>query len=168
MGHAQGARFMPPAVAALSTSRRSTARVAESARDPGGARRPSRFSYAFLARRNAVKTRLLALALMLGVVAAAPSASAAEFADTRPGAFPISWKQCPDRPEVQCGTLRVPLDWARPRGEKITLALARHRATDPAHRIGALFVNPGGPGGGGVQIATNADLIFSPELVSRF
>jgi pimeloyl-ACP methyl ester carboxylesterase len=115
-----------------------------------------------------VKTRLLALALMVGVVAAAPSASAAESPDTRQGAFPISWKQCPDRPEVQCGTLRVPLDWARPRGEKITLALARHRATDPAHRIGALFVNPGGPGGGGVQIATNADLIFSPELVSRF
>jgi pimeloyl-ACP methyl ester carboxylesterase len=104
---------------------------------------------------------------MVGVVAAAPSASAAESPDTPQGAFPISWKQCPDRPEVQCGTLRVPLDWARPRGEKITLALARHRATDPAHRIGALFVNPGGPGGG-VQIATNADLIFSPELVSRF
>jgi pimeloyl-ACP methyl ester carboxylesterase len=115
-----------------------------------------------------VKTRLLALALMLGVVAAAPSASAADSAHSRQGAFPISWTQCPDRPEVQCGTLRVPLDWARPRGKKITLALARHRATDPAHRIGALFVNPGGPGGGGVQIATYADLIFSPELVSRF
>jgi pimeloyl-ACP methyl ester carboxylesterase len=115
-----------------------------------------------------VKTRLLALALMLGVVAAAPSASAAESPDTRQGAFPISWKQCPDRPEVQCGTLRVPLDWAQPRGERITLALARHRAADPAHRVGALFVNPGGPGGSGVEIATYADRLFSPELVSRF
>jgi pimeloyl-ACP methyl ester carboxylesterase len=115
-----------------------------------------------------VKIRLLAVALMLGIVAVAPSASAAESRDTPRGAFPISWTQCPDRSDVQCGTLRVPLDWARPRGEKITLALARHRATDPAHRIGALFVNPGGPGGGGVEIATYADLIFSPELVSRF
>jgi pimeloyl-ACP methyl ester carboxylesterase len=48
------------------------------------------------------------------------------------------------------------------------LALARHPATDAAHRIGALFVNPGGPDGGGVETATNADLIFSSELVSRF
>jgi pimeloyl-ACP methyl ester carboxylesterase len=115
-----------------------------------------------------VKTRLLALAVVLGVVAATPSASAAQFADTRQSAYPISWKPCPDNPVVQCGTVRVPLDWARPRGEKITLALARHPATDPAHRIGALFVNPGGPGGGGVEIATAAHLIFSPELVSRF
>lgn len=115
-----------------------------------------------------MKTRLLALAVVLGVVAATPSASAAQFADTRQSAYPISWTPCPDRPVVQCGTVRVPLDWARPRGEKITLALARHPATDPAHRIGALFVNPGGPGGGGVQIATAADLIFSPELVARF
>jgi hypothetical protein len=115
-----------------------------------------------------VKTRLLALAVMLGVVAAAPSASAAESGDTPRGAFPISWTQCPDKPDVQCGTLRVPLDWARPRGEKITLALARHRATDPTHRIGALFINPGGPGGSAVEIATFADQVFSPELVSRF
>jgi pimeloyl-ACP methyl ester carboxylesterase len=115
-----------------------------------------------------VKIRLLAVALVLGVVAAAPSASAAASRDTPQSAFPISWQPCPDRAEVQCGTVRVPLDWARPAGEKIALALARHRATDPAHRIGTLFVNPGGPGGGGVEIATFADQIFSPELVARF
>jgi pimeloyl-ACP methyl ester carboxylesterase len=115
-----------------------------------------------------VKTHVLALALMLGVVATAPSASAAGSTDTPQSAYPIQWTQCPDRPEVQCGTVRVPLDWSRPSGEKITLALARHLATDPAHRIGALFVNPGGPGGGGAQIAVGADVIFSPELVARF
>ena len=115
-----------------------------------------------------MKTRLLALALMLGVVAAAPSASAAESPHNGRGAFPISWTPCPGRPEVQCGTLRVPLDWARPTGARITLALARHLATDPAHRIGALFINPGGPGGSGVEVATIADLVFSPELVARF
>ena len=121
-----------------------------------------------LGTEKPVKTHLLALVLMLGVVAAAPGASAAESADTPQSTYPISWRPCPDQPKVQCGTLRVPLDWARPRGEKITLAVARHPATDPAHRIGALFVNPGGPGGGGVEIATLAELIFSPELVSRF
>ena len=110
-----------------------------------------------------MKTHLLALALMLGVVAAAPSASAAGSSDIPPSAYPINWKQCPDRPEVQCGTLRVPLDWARRRRED-HVALARHPATDPAHRIGALFFNPGGPGDGGVEIVIAADLIFSPTL----
>ena len=115
-----------------------------------------------------MKTRLLALALMLGAVVATPSASAAQSAGSGRDAFPISWSPCPDRPEVRCGTLRVPLDWAHPRGEKITLALARHAATDPAHRVGALFVNPGGPGGGGAQIAIGAELFLSAELLARF
>jgi pimeloyl-ACP methyl ester carboxylesterase len=115
-----------------------------------------------------VKKHLIAVTMTLVAVGAAPGATAANPADTSPSAYPIAWKPCPDRPEVQCGTLRVPLDWARPRGEKITLAIARRPASDPAHRVGALFVNPGGPGGGGVEIATNADLIFSPALVSRF
>jgi pimeloyl-ACP methyl ester carboxylesterase len=115
-----------------------------------------------------VKKHRLALALMVGVVATATSASAAGSAGSAPSAYPIAWTPCPERPEVQCGTVRVPLDWARPRGEKITLALARHLATDRAQRIGALFVNPGGPGGGGAQIAIGADVILSPELVARF
>ena len=36
------------------------------------------------------------------------------------------------------------------RGAKIELALIRLPATDPAHRIGTLFTNPGGPGNSGV------------------
>jgi pimeloyl-ACP methyl ester carboxylesterase len=116
-----------------------------------------------------VKRQLLTLALVLGLSAAAPGASAvAEPSDTASGRYPISWQPCPDRPVAQCGTMRVPLDWARPGKDKIILALARHPATDPAHRIGVLFVNPGGPGGSGVELATHADLVFSAELVARF
>ncbi|MET0415007.1 MAG: alpha/beta hydrolase [Actinoplanes sp.] len=108
--------------------------------------------------------RLLPLVLVLGVVASAPGASAVGAPET----YPIRWQPCAERASVQCGTVRVPLDWGRPRGEKITLALARHPAADQARRTGTLFVNPGGPGGGGAQIAVYADQIFSPELVSRF
>ena len=32
------------------------------------------------------------------------------------------------------------------------IALARIPASDPAHRIGTVFVNPGGPGGSGVGL----------------
>jgi pimeloyl-ACP methyl ester carboxylesterase len=39
----------------------------------------------------------------------------------------------------------VPLNYRRPRGATIRPAVLRHLATEPAHRIGSLFVNGGGP-----------------------
>jgi pimeloyl-ACP methyl ester carboxylesterase len=56
----------------------------------------------------------------------------------------LSWTPCDDG--FQCATARVPLDYRHPDGAKISIALVRHLATDPAHRIGSLFVNGGGPG----------------------
>jgi pimeloyl-ACP methyl ester carboxylesterase len=46
----------------------------------------------------------------------------------------------------ECTTVQVPLDYAHPDGRKITLAVSRIKATDPAHRRGVLMLNPGGPG----------------------
>jgi pimeloyl-ACP methyl ester carboxylesterase len=67
-----------------------------------------------------------------------------------------------------CGTVRVPLDWARPSGPTITLGVARRTADQPTRRVGALFVNPGGPGGSGVEITKFTDFFFSPALRARF
>jgi pimeloyl-ACP methyl ester carboxylesterase len=50
---------------------------------------------------------------------------------------------------TDCGTLRVPFDYGRPGGRQITIALTRLEATDPAHRLGSLAVNPGDPGASG-------------------
>jgi pimeloyl-ACP methyl ester carboxylesterase len=50
---------------------------------------------------------------------------------------------------TQCGTLQVPLDYASPHGRQITIAFTRLPATDQAHRLGSLALNPGGPGGSG-------------------
>ena len=52
----------------------------------------------------------------------------------------------------QCATAVVPLDYDRPKGKQITLALARLPASDPSRRIGSLFLNPGGPGGSGRRL----------------
>ncbi|MCE0445068.1 hypothetical protein LT493_07795 [Streptomyces tricolor] len=49
----------------------------------------------------------------------------------------------------RCATLKVPLDWSRPDGRTIGLALIRSRATG-GDRIGSLVFNFGGPGGSGV------------------
>ncbi|GHF40567.1 proteinase [Kitasatospora xanthocidica] len=68
----------------------------------------------------------------------------------------IDWRPCPDAgadadgPAVECGTLTVPLDYADPGGRTIGVALARKPAADRDERIGALLVNPGGPGNSGV------------------
>src|SRR4051794_26728588 len=50
----------------------------------------------------------------------------------------------------QCATLKVPVDWAKPDGSTIGLALIRSRASG-GDRIGSLLFNFGGPGGSGVD-----------------
>ncbi|MDT9696266.1 alpha/beta hydrolase [Streptomyces sp. P17] len=51
----------------------------------------------------------------------------------------------------ECATLRVPLDWAKPEGETLGIALIRSEATGE-DRIGSLLFNFGGPGGSGVSM----------------
>jgi pimeloyl-ACP methyl ester carboxylesterase len=86
---------------------------------------------------------------------------------------PIAWTTCPDDPDNpgvpdgECGALRVPLDWDRPWGPSIGLAVARHRATDSAHRLGVLLADAGGPGSSGAEIALSPGY-FSPEVRARF
>ncbi|MFJ7213263.1 alpha/beta hydrolase [Amycolatopsis sp. NPDC098790] len=86
---------------------------------------------------------------------------------------PIAWTTCPDDPDNpgvpdgECGTLWVPLDWNRPQGPSIGLAVARHRATDSAHRIGVLMADAGGPGSSGAEIALSPGY-FGPEVRARF
>ncbi|CAM5636688.1 peptidase [Streptomyces purpurascens] len=106
--------------------------------------------------------------LMTGTAVAAPSAE-----DRAEALLPgrIAWAPC-ESPSGEgtfdCATVKVPVDWKRPKGATFELALARHRATDPARRIGSLLVNPGGPGGSGVDFAFRAPDSFSPELLERF
>lgn len=61
----------------------------------------------------------------------------------------ITWKGCGGG--FDCGTLTVPLDWTKPSGKAIKLAVIRKPAQDKTHRIGSVVLNPGGPGEGGVS-----------------
>jgi pimeloyl-ACP methyl ester carboxylesterase len=80
----------------------------------------------------------------------------------------IAWTPCPEDRSAECGVLRVPVDWTKPYGTKIDIAVARRRATDPARRVGALVINPGGPGGSGVEFAIAGSEFFSPALRRSF
>ncbi|MCH0564073.1 alpha/beta hydrolase [Streptomyces sp. MUM 2J] len=87
--------------------------------------------------------------------ASAPSGSAAELPSSLTSQK-LGWGRCrgtADSPapggDWQCATLKVPLDWSKPGGETIGLALIREKARG-GDRIGSLLFNFGGPGGSGV------------------
>lgn len=54
-----------------------------------------------------------------------------------------------DRAGARCAEITVPLDYTRPGGRAITIAMSRLAATDTANRIGVLLLNTGGPGAPG-------------------
>jgi pimeloyl-ACP methyl ester carboxylesterase len=115
-----------------------------------------------------VRRRRLAalLALLLAPPIAAATTSTPSVA-AHPKVPDLSWSDCGDG--MQCTRVTVPLDYDRPRGEQITLALARRPATDPAHRVGSLFVNNGGPGNSVLDfMRTDVTGVLSPDLQARF
>ena len=72
----------------------------------------------------------------------------------------LSWVRCSS---FQCARLTVPLDYADPTGATLDLALLKVPARS-GKPIGALLVNPGGPGASAVQHAARADRIVSPGV----
>jgi pimeloyl-ACP methyl ester carboxylesterase len=72
---------------------------------------------------------------------------------------------------LACAALRVPLDYADPHGEQITIGLNRLPARDPAKRIGSLIFNPGGPGGAASPVVAreaSGTPVFTPAVLEHF
>ena len=78
----------------------------------------------------------------------------------------LSWQPCDHG--FQCARLLVPFDYKRPAWRRFSLPVIRLPATDPRARIGSLMVNPGGPGGSGVQYALEARTQVSAAVRARF
>ncbi len=64
--------------------------------------------------------------------------------------------------------VKLPRDYDKPTGSTVTIALFKIPAADPASRIGTLFLNPGGPGGSGVDIAMAATGFLTQSVLDRF
>jgi len=60
----------------------------------------------------------------------------------------LRWQSCGNG--LTCTAVLAPLDYAKPDGTAITLAMVRRAATSEP-RLGTLFINPGGPGGSGTS-----------------
>lgn len=85
---------------------------------------------------------------------------------------PVAWRPCPEVPReivgvtaprvtYECATITVPRDWAAPEDSgTFELALIRIRKEGQRDRIGSLVINPGGPGGSGIEAAVL--LTFGP------
>ncbi|GAA4004010.1 MULTISPECIES: alpha/beta hydrolase [Streptomyces] len=111
---------------------------------------------------------VLVTATLIAGAVAAPTASAdtrhgqdreargAAIAAAKAEKTGIDWQDCPadwglEKP-IQCGYVTVPLDYAKPYGKQIKLAVDRIGNTGTKEeRLGALVYNPGGPGGSGLR-----------------
>jgi pimeloyl-ACP methyl ester carboxylesterase len=78
----------------------------------------------------------------------------------------LHWAAC--HRDFQCARLEVPFDYRRPAWRRFSLPVIRLPATDPRQRIGSLVVNPGGPGGSGVDYALQARRQVSAAVRARF
>lgn len=78
----------------------------------------------------------------------------------------IEWSPCGSGSD--CGWLVVPLDWDVPSGPTIGVFVVSTPAADPDRRIGALVVNPGGPGASGVDFARGGGPYAGTALAERY
>ncbi|QNP70348.1 alpha/beta fold hydrolase [Streptomyces roseirectus] len=145
-----------------------------------------------MAKRSVVMVSVSAAVLLSSLATGCGGGSGEE----EPAGQKLGWKECPAPSEAegggsapsplpndgtwQCATMKAPLDWSKPDGDTIGIALIRARASgDEGKRIGSLVFNFGGPGGSGVtalpsfgadyeKLRTRYDLVsFDPRGVGR-
>ncbi len=79
----------------------------------------------------------------------------------------LAWASCDKG--VQCATMQVPVDYAHIEPDQsFAIFILRHPASVKSGRLGSLVVNPGGPGGSGVDYAYNWDSIISTAVSDKY
>jgi pimeloyl-ACP methyl ester carboxylesterase len=76
----------------------------------------------------------------------------------------VDWKDCGTG--FECATISAPLSWQDADAGSIDLALKQHTATGT--RQGALLVNPGGPGGSGIEFVSAAAQMVGQRVQDAF
>lgn len=75
----------------------------------------------------------------------------------------LNWRNCGN---AECARVEVPLNYQDPGAGTIELSMTMVPAREES--IGALFVNPGGPGGSAFDYAKAADFIVTPAIRDSF
>jgi pimeloyl-ACP methyl ester carboxylesterase len=142
-------------------------------------------------RTGWVSAAALAVAALLGVGACSagsmssgqappPAAGGAQAGAAAPATGPVvpghstlHWHSCggllAQQGVPECATLSVPVDYAKPGGRHISLALDMIPATAPkSQQQGVLLVNPGGPGGSGLPLAAEVAQGLSSGVAAQY
>jgi pimeloyl-ACP methyl ester carboxylesterase len=77
----------------------------------------------------------------------------------------LQWKSCYEN--YQCTDLLVPIDYTELKTGTFNISVLKYPTTG-AKRLGSLIVNPGGPGGSGVDYAYAAEYLFSPAILGAY
>src|SRR3954447_14933025 len=75
----------------------------------------------------------------------------------------LTWKPCDT---LQCATIQVPLNWDNPSGETVDLKINKLPATGKA--TGSLLINPGGPGGSGLDLTESFGAFAGKDLLKTY
>lgn len=82
----------------------------------------------------------------------------------------ITWGDCQDvarGSDLECADLTVPVDYSDPEGETTTVVMARSTSGGNASK-GSLLMNPGGPGGSGVDLMQAAPAYFDEDVQETY
>ncbi|MBB5835711.1 alpha/beta hydrolase [Kribbella italica] len=128
-----------------------------------------------------MKTPLAATSALLVLAGCTPaSPPPASSSDAGLGSYlgqELDWRACKDtatntadaklfaNPALQCASVEVPLDYAKPEGERAHIALLRLPATGQAE--GSLLVDPGGPGGSGTNLVASTLSLWQAGPISK-
>ncbi|WP_229796302.1 alpha/beta hydrolase [Saccharothrix coeruleofusca] len=87
----------------------------------------------------------------------------------------ITWGKCPALaegasrdPRLTCGTVKVPLDYRDPGGEKIEVAVSKLPAAKSRDRRGVLLLNPGGPALAGLDTPGVVAPTLPPSVLAAY
>ena len=116
------------------------------------------------------KTKFISIVIIVCLFAASCSGSNNENSKT-----PTSGKNLQGKVEFEkcgefeCAKISVPMYYKKPKGRMIDIAITKKSASNKKKRIGVLLVNPGGPGGSGIEfVKKNSSFLFSEELQDSF
>jgi pimeloyl-ACP methyl ester carboxylesterase len=123
--------------------------------------------------RKLLSTRASKTTAALTVIALALF-STASYIQSRPetpttlGAYyaqELQWQSCYDN--YQCADLLVPIDYTNLKIGTFNISVLKYPTTNKK-KLGSLIVNPGGPGGSGVDYAYAAEYLFSPAILNAY
>lgn len=128
-------------------------------------------------QRASIRLGLVAASMGLALVGCVPYLSQRIYAENMQKAgttVSITWQtSCASLdPQAsaneQCGTLQVPLNYQDPTGRHITVAVSRIPAADPMQRRGVLLLNPGGPGGPGINLPSQLATLMPRSVLDQY